>query len=99
MGRQRGPWELLMASITNLICGTDREYFDLSERAGASVERAGDLLDEVLAGFPHAWGLTQNTTPPVAIATEESRELAIRPTVATGSTDTDDVCGPVWRQA
>ena len=33
-----------MASITDLICGADREYFDLLERAGANVERAGDLL-------------------------------------------------------
>jgi len=41
-----------MASISNLIRGTDREYFDLFERAGANVERAGDLLDEMLAAFP-----------------------------------------------
>jgi hypothetical protein len=33
-----------MASIINLIRGTDREYFDLFERAGANVARAGELL-------------------------------------------------------
>jgi hypothetical protein len=37
-----------MASIAYLIRGTDREYFDLSERAGASVERAGELLGEIV---------------------------------------------------
>jgi hypothetical protein len=60
-----------MTSITNLIRGTDREYFDLFERSGANV---------------------------LAIAAEESRDIAVRPVVATRSTDTDDACGPVWRQ-
>ena len=46
-----------MASISNLIRGADREYFDLFERAGANVERAGELLDEMLAGFPDSQGL------------------------------------------
>ena len=49
-----------MASISNLIRGTDREYFDLFERAGANVERAGDLLDEMLAGFPDSHGLAND---------------------------------------
>ena len=49
-----------MASITNLIRGTDREYFDLFERAGANVERAGGLLDEMLAGFPDSQGLAHD---------------------------------------
>jgi hypothetical protein len=49
-----------MASITNLIRGTDREYFDLFERAGANVERAGALLDEMLAGFPDSQGLAHD---------------------------------------
>jgi uncharacterized protein len=49
-----------MASITNLIRGTGREYFDLFERAGANVERAGELLDEMLAGFPDTHGLAQD---------------------------------------
>jgi hypothetical protein len=55
-----------MASITYLMRGADREYFDLWERAGANVERAGDLLDDLLAGLPDA-GLMQDTTPPAAI--------------------------------
>jgi predicted phosphate transport protein (TIGR00153 family) len=41
-----------MASIAKLIRGTDHAYFDHFERAGANVERAGQLLDEMLAGFP-----------------------------------------------
>src|SRR5436305_1127518 len=51
---------VLMASISNLIRGTDREYFDLFERAGANVERAGDLLDEMLAAFPDSHGLAND---------------------------------------
>ena len=49
-----------MASITNLIRGTGREYFDLFERAGENVARAGELLDEMLAGFPDTQGLAQD---------------------------------------
>ncbi len=48
-----------MASITNLIRGTGREYFDLFERAGANVARAGELLGDMLAGFPESQGLAQ----------------------------------------
>ncbi|MBV8940675.1 MAG: DUF47 domain-containing protein [Solirubrobacterales bacterium] len=48
-----------MASISTLIRGTGREYFDLFERAGANVERAGALLDEMLAGFPDSHDLAQ----------------------------------------
>jgi hypothetical protein len=47
-----------MALITNLIRDTDREYIDPFDRAGSDVERAGDLLDEMLAGFPDPRGLT-----------------------------------------
>jgi uncharacterized protein len=49
-----------MASITNLIRGSGREYFDLFERAGANVARAGGLLDEMLGGFPESQGLAQD---------------------------------------
>jgi predicted phosphate transport protein (TIGR00153 family) len=52
--------EPLMASITNLIRGTGREYFDLFERAGANVQRAGELLDEMLAGFPDTRALARD---------------------------------------
>jgi uncharacterized protein len=48
-----------MASLANLIRGMDREYFDLFERAGANVERAGELLDEMLDGFPDSQELAQ----------------------------------------
>jgi predicted phosphate transport protein (TIGR00153 family) len=41
-----------MASITDLLRGTDREFFDLFERAGANIVRAAELLDEMLAGYP-----------------------------------------------
>ena len=49
-----------MASIAHLIRGTDREYFDLFERAGRNLARAGGLLDEMLAGFPDSQGLAQD---------------------------------------
>ena len=49
-----------MASITNLIRGSGREYFDLFEQAGANVQRAGELLDEMLAGFPDTQGLAED---------------------------------------
>lgn len=49
-----------MASITNLIRGTGSEYFDLFERAGANVAQAGELLEEMLAGFPDTHGLTHD---------------------------------------
>jgi predicted phosphate transport protein (TIGR00153 family) len=43
-----------MASMTNLLRGTDREFFDLFERAGANIVRAAELLDEMLACYPEA---------------------------------------------
>jgi hypothetical protein len=88
-----------MASITQLTRGTDGEYFEPSERSDANVERVGDLQDEMLARFPDTWGLAKDTTQRLAVAVEESRDLAtIGPEVASSS-DTDDVCGPVGRQA
>ena len=49
-----------MASITNLIRGTGREYFDLFERAGSNVARGGEPLDAMLAGFPDTHELAQD---------------------------------------
>ena len=49
-----------MASIINLIRGTDREYFDLFERAGANVARAGELLDEIVASVAHCGPLLRH---------------------------------------
>jgi uncharacterized protein len=41
-----------MASIGQLLRGSDREYFDLFERAAANAVRAAELIDEMLVGFP-----------------------------------------------
>ncbi|HTX46884.1 MAG TPA: DUF47 family protein [Solirubrobacteraceae bacterium] len=41
-----------MASIANLLRSSDREFFDLFERAGANIVRAAELLDEMLASYP-----------------------------------------------
>jgi uncharacterized protein len=42
----------MMASIANLLRGTDREFFDLFERAGANIVHAAELLDEMLSRYP-----------------------------------------------
>ena len=46
-----------MASIANLLRGSDREFFDLFERAGANIVHAAELLDEMLASYPESAGL------------------------------------------
>jgi uncharacterized protein len=49
-----------MASTANLLRGTDREFFDLFERAGANIVRAAELLDEMLARYPESQGLARD---------------------------------------
>jgi uncharacterized protein len=46
-----------VASIANLLRGSDREFFDLFERAGANIVHAAELLDELLAGYPESASL------------------------------------------
>jgi uncharacterized protein len=46
-----------VASIANLLRGSDREFFDLFERAGLNIVRAAELLDEMLARYPETAGL------------------------------------------
>jgi uncharacterized protein len=41
-----------VASIANLLRSSDREFFDLFERAGSNIVRAAELLDEMLARYP-----------------------------------------------
>ncbi|MBV8430694.1 MAG: DUF47 domain-containing protein [Solirubrobacterales bacterium] len=41
-----------MSSIAKFLRGSDREYFDLFERAGTNIEDATRLLDEMLAEYP-----------------------------------------------
>jgi uncharacterized protein Yka (UPF0111/DUF47 family) len=48
-----------MPSIGQLLRGSDREIFDLFERAAANIVRAAELLDEMLAGFPETQGLAR----------------------------------------
>ena len=43
-----------MASIGQLLRGSDNTFFDLFERAGANAVRAAELLDELFAGFPES---------------------------------------------
>ena len=41
-----------MSSIAKFLRGSDREYFDLFERAGTNIDDAARLLDEMLAEYP-----------------------------------------------
>jgi uncharacterized protein len=49
-----------VAAIGNLLRGSDGEFFDLFERAGANVVRAAELLDEMLSGFPDSMRLARD---------------------------------------
>jgi uncharacterized protein len=49
-----------MVSFSDLLRGTDREYFDLFERAGDNIVRAAELLDEMLASFPDTRDLARD---------------------------------------
>jgi|SRR2546421_1002508 len=49
-----------MSAIGNLLRGSDREFFDLFERAGANLVRAAQLLDEMLSGYPESRGLARD---------------------------------------
>jgi predicted phosphate transport protein (TIGR00153 family) len=49
-----------MGLIGQLLRGSDREFFDLFERAGANVVRAAELLDEMLEGFPDSRRLARD---------------------------------------
>jgi predicted phosphate transport protein (TIGR00153 family) len=48
-----------MSSIAKFLRGSDREYFDLFERAGANIEEAARLLEEMLAEYPERRDLAQ----------------------------------------
>jgi len=48
-----------MASITSFLRGSEREFFDLLERAGDNIVHAAELLDEMLADYPERRGLAQ----------------------------------------
>ena len=48
-----------MASFSNFLRASDREFFDLFERAGANIVHAAQLLDDMLASFPESKGLAR----------------------------------------
>src|SRR5207302_10078644 len=58
------PWAYAagspMSSIANFLRGTDKEFFDLFERAGKNLARAAQLLDEMLADYPERRALAQD---------------------------------------
>ena len=49
-----------ISSLTSLLRGSDREFFDLFERAGANAVRAAELLEELIAGFPESQVLARD---------------------------------------
>jgi uncharacterized protein len=60
-----------MPSIGQLLRGSDREFFDLFERAGANIVRAAELLDEMLSGFPE----TQRMARDILICEQDGDQL------------------------
>ncbi|HLY48047.1 MAG TPA: DUF47 family protein [Solirubrobacteraceae bacterium] len=48
-----------MSSIAKFLRGSDREYFDLFERAGTNIEDSARLLEEMLAEYPERRDLAQ----------------------------------------
>ncbi|HEY1688226.1 MAG TPA: DUF47 family protein [Solirubrobacteraceae bacterium] len=46
-----------MAGIVRILRGTDNEFFDLFDQAGANIARAGELIEQMLAGYPESSGL------------------------------------------
>jgi len=41
-----------MAGLADVLRGSDREFFDLFERAGSNIVKAAELLDQMLLDFP-----------------------------------------------
>jgi uncharacterized protein Yka (UPF0111/DUF47 family) len=51
-----------MARLSQVLRPQDRVYFELFERAGQNIERAADLLDEMLSNYPDSKALAQDIT-------------------------------------
>jgi predicted phosphate transport protein (TIGR00153 family) len=49
-----------MASIRGLLRGPESEFFDLFERAGANIQTAAGLLEEMLREYPEQAGLARD---------------------------------------
>jgi len=43
-----------MAGLARKLRGTDDEFFDLFDQAGANIARAGELIEQLLAGYPES---------------------------------------------
>jgi hypothetical protein len=46
-----------MVGLARILRGSDDEFFDLFDEAGRNIARAGELIDEMLAGYPESAGL------------------------------------------
>jgi predicted phosphate transport protein (TIGR00153 family) len=49
-----------VASIASFLRGSDKEFFELFERAGGNIERAAALLDEMLEDYPERRALARD---------------------------------------
>jgi len=46
-----------MAGLARMLRGTDDEFFDLFDQAGRNIARAGQLIEQMLAGYPESASL------------------------------------------
>src|SRR5262249_43351043 len=51
---------LLMPRLSQVFAPREREYFDLFEEQGRNIERAADLLDQMLRNYPDAAQLARD---------------------------------------
>src|SRR3712207_2327280 len=49
-----------MARLSQVFVPKDREFFDLFEEAALNVQRAGEMLEEMLASFPEKASLSRD---------------------------------------
>jgi predicted phosphate transport protein (TIGR00153 family) len=49
-----------MSRLSQVFLPKDREYFDLFEEAGTNIQRAADLLDQMLRSYPDNAGLARD---------------------------------------
>jgi predicted phosphate transport protein (TIGR00153 family) len=57
--RRADPGASVIASIANFLRGSDRDFFELFEFAGANIEQAARLLDEMLEDYPERRALAE----------------------------------------
>src|ERR671928_7078 len=49
-----------MPRLSQVLVSRDRQFFDLFEEAAGNIQRAADLLDQMLRGYPENAGLARD---------------------------------------